>query len=391
MGTVEAAPARSLKTTLLERARAVDWVPWIESLKLVITTRVIFFILAYAGTWLFATSTTGPPTDGFLDTWTRWDAVHFIHIADYGYRGPQSDTHATAFFPLFPLLERTGSLIGVSAAAMGMVISGISSVVAGTFLYRLAQEEIGDGSGRSALLYLLLFPTSVFLIAPYSEALFLAGAIPAFYYARRKQWLMVGLPAAVAVGARAAGIFLLAGLFVEFLRHKDFKLDNVLNAATGLLLGGLPLLAYGVFLARVTGNPLHFLVDQSAGWGRNFVGPVSAFMNTWNTWNSSYFTNWMFAWRLEIVTALAGAGVTIWAMIKKEWGYATYMGLGLAALVTSSWYYSIPRVVLTWFPIALFMAGATAGKDRAHELVLLTLAPIAALGVLLYTRNIWFF
>ena len=388
---MEATRQRSLFAALGEKARAIEWTPWIESIKVVVTTRLVFFVLAYAGSWLFATSTTGPPTDSFLETWTRWDAVHFQHIADFGYRGPRSDTHATAFFPLFPLLERTGSLIGLSAPAMGMVISAISSVVAGAYLWRLGEEELGEGAGRNALLYLLLFPTAVFLIAPYSEALFLAGAIPAFYYARNGRWLAVGLPAAVAVGARAAGVFLLAGLFVEFLRRREFSMDNVLNGLTALLMGGLPLLAYGVFLERVTGNALHFLVSQSAGWGRNFVGPVAAFQNTWNTWNASYFTNWMFAWRLEIVTAIAGAGLTAWALMKKEWGYAMYIGLALGVLITSSWYYSIPRVALTWFPVALFLAGATVGNPRRHELALLAMAPLAGLGVLLYTRNIWFF
>ena len=96
--------------------------------------------------------------------------------------------------------------------------------------YRLAEEEIGrgaglagphetNGAGRRASLYLLFFPTAVFLVAPYSESLFLAGAIPAFYYARRKRWIMAGMFAAVAMGARAAGIFLLFGLLVEFVRQ----------------------------------------------------------------------------------------------------------------------------------------------------------------------------
>ena len=391
MGTLEAAPRRSLATAVLDRARAIDWVPWIESAKVMLTTRLVFFMLAYAGTWLFATGSTGPPTEGFLQTWTRWDAVHFVHIADYGYRGPDSDTHATAFFPFFPLLERFGSWFGMSSAMAGLVVAAIASVVAGAYLYRLAEEELGEGAGRRALLYLAVFPTAVFLVAPYSEPLFLAGAIPAFYYARRSRWLAVGIPAAVAVGARAAGVFLLAGLAIEFLKRRNFSLDNTLNALTGLLLGGLPLLAYGVFLARVTGDPFHFLASQRAGWGREFVGPVAAFMNTWNTWNSSYFTNWMFAWRLEIVTAIVGFALVVWALAKREWGYASYMGLGLAALVTSSWYYSIPRVVLTWFPVMLFMAAATRGREKRHEVMLLGLVPLAAMGVLLYTRNIWFF
>ena len=371
--------------------RDIDWVPWWESLKAVAITRTIFIVLAYFGSWMFSTDTTGPPKAGFLDLWTRWDALHFVNIAEHGYFGAQSASHSAAFFPLFPLLERALGVFGIELALAGMIVSAISTVVAGAYLYRLAEEELGEGLGRRATLYMCLFPTAVFLVAPYTEPLFLAGAIPAFYYARRGRWLVAGLPAAVAVGARAAGIFLLAGLLVEFLRQRKFTLDNTLNGITALLLGALPLLAYGVYLARAAGDPFQFLTAQSEGWGRNFVGPVAAFLNTWHTWNPSYFTNWMFAWRLEIVAALIGLALVIWALVKKEWAYATYMGLGLGALVTSSWYYSIPRMLLTWFPVMLFLVAFTKDSPRRHEIALLTLTPVACLGVLLYTRNIWFF
>ncbi len=377
--------------SLASRVRAIDWTPWRESAKAVGITRLVFFVLGYAGVWLFATESTGPPEVSFLDMWKRWDAEHFISIAEHGYLGPNSDTNATAFFPLLPLAIRTLGWFGINYTLAGLLITAVSSIVAGAYLYRLAEEEIGEGSGRNAVIYLLLFPTAVFMIAPYTEPVFLAGAIPAFYYARNKRWLAVGIPAAVAVGARAAGIFLLVGLAIEFIRQRDYSMDSVLNALTGILMGGLPLLAYGVFLARAAGDPWHFLEAQRIGWGRELVGPVASFQNTWGTWNSSYFTNWMFAWRLEIISALLGATLVIWALLKKEWGYAAYMGLGLAALVTSSWYYSIPRMLLTWFPVILFLTAFTHGKDRRHEFALLALAPLAGLGVLLYTQNIWFF
>src|SRR5688500_12994024 len=145
MGTLEATSDRSAFASLAERVKAIDRVPWIESLKVVLVTRIVFFVLAYAGSWLFATGTTGPPTESFIEMWTRWDAVHFEHIADFGYLGPRSDTHATAFFPLFPMLEGTGAVIGLSAPAMGMIISAIACVVAGAYLYRLGEEDLGEG------------------------------------------------------------------------------------------------------------------------------------------------------------------------------------------------------------------------------------------------------
>ncbi|HZK52083.1 MAG TPA: mannosyltransferase family protein, partial [Actinomycetota bacterium] len=195
---------------------------WSEALKLVAFTRAIFLGVAYLAA-SFLAATDGSSDVGVLDMWTRWDARHFLEIAEFGYTDPRTDPHATAFFPLWPLLIRAFSATGLSPALAAMLMSAAASVVAVAYLYRLAEEEPQNGgagsagpqnggAGRRASLYLLFFPSAVFLVAPYSESLFLAGAIPAFYYARRGRWLVSGALAAVAMGARAAGAFLLVGL-----------------------------------------------------------------------------------------------------------------------------------------------------------------------------------
>ena len=372
---------------LLSSARA-----WKESIVIALIARSVFIPIAIAAAWLLMTVDLGPPQTGVLDMWRRWDAHHFLTIAEYGYTAPESDAHAAAFFPAFPLAVRLLIAVGFSPVLGGLIVAALSSVVAGYFLYRLAASEFGPEAGRRALVYLALFPTAVFLIAPYSESLFLAGAIAAFYFARRSSWHLVGLPAAVAMGARAAGLFLLIGLAFEFLRQKDFSKLRVTNASLSLAVGLLPLLAYGAFLARAMGDPFEFITHQQQGWGRTFVGPVASFMNTWNTWNSAdYPTNWLLAWRVEIVAAAAGLAVVVWAALKREWGYAAFMGSMLLALMTSTWYYSIPRMLLSMFPIVLFLSEAAKTRPALHEWLIVAFAPMATLGVVVYTQGIWFY
>ena len=133
----------------------------------------------------------GPITEGFLDIWARWDARHFVIVAELGWVDPDVlAARPAAFFPLYPLAIRALIALGITPVARRA--SGrldIATWVACAFLIKLAEEELGGGAGRRAALYLLVFPTAVFLAAPYSEALFLAGAIPAFYFARRGRWL----------------------------------------------------------------------------------------------------------------------------------------------------------------------------------------------------------
>ncbi|MEA2505761.1 MAG: hypothetical protein QOH48_379 [Actinomycetota bacterium] len=351
---------------------------------------MIFFGVGLSASWFLADSR-GPHVEGFFAIWDRWDASLFMRISAYGYTGPSTDQHATAFFPLFPLLVRGGSKLGLNPIGVGLLISSVASLIAFAYLFRLGEEEVGEGAGRRAVLYLAFFPTAVFLVAPYSEALFLAGAIPAFYYARRSRWLLVALPTAVAVGARFAGCFLVLGLVVEFLRQRHFSFRVVRRAALALVLGLVPLVAYSIFLQRVKGDALYYFVDQRNGWGRKLTSPLTAFRATWGTWNTNQPTNWIFAWRVEILAAVAGVLFVLWALGKREWGYATFMAAMMASVLASSWYFSIPRMLVSLFPIPLLLAGFSLRSDTRHEILLLAMASFAMLGVVVYTRGAWFF
>ena len=349
--------------------------------------------------------------------WTRWDARHFLEIAEFGYTDERSDPHATAFFPLWPLLIRALSATGLSPAFAAMVLSTAASVVAVAYLYRLAEEELGRGAGsagpqeqggagwagpqeqgaagRRASLYLLFFPSAVFLVAPYSESLFLAGAIPAFYYARHQRWLASGACAAVAMGARAAGAFLLVGLLLEFVRQRDFSGATLRRGLAAGVVALLPLLAFAAYLWQVRGDPLYFFTDQRLGWGRELSGPLEALRATWGATRvdagEGALTNFVIGWRVEIVAVALGMLSVVWALVKREWGYAGFMGVLLASLMTSSIYLSVPRMLLSMFPIVLFLAEWTGRDAKRHETVLLSFAAIATLGVVAFTRQAWFY
>ena len=394
MGPAEAAaapPRTSVAKRVLER---VDRVAIVEALRVTTVSRLAFFAVAYAASWLLNESE-GPLTIGFLEIWTRWDGIHFTDIATHGYFAPEVHPEAVAFFPLFPLIIDALGKLGIEARLAAMLITFVASAVAGTYLYRLAEKDVGEGAGRRALLYLFLFPTAVFLVAPYSEAVFLAGAVAAFYYARQGRWYFVAIPAAVAMGARLAGIFLLAGLIVEFLRQRDFTLERIAGALLSFAVGTLPLLMYGVFLSRSTGDFMEFKDAQYRGWGRMVVSPVESFLATWNTWNTTlnatHPANWLFAWRLEIFAAAVGLFFVAWACLRREWGYAVYMFATLATLMTSTWYFSIPRMLLSLFPIPILLAHYTHDNPERHQNVLLVTAPLATLGVIIFTQGKWFF
>jgi hypothetical protein len=360
---------------------------WLQAVYLVLGTRVLLMAIAYAAGWYLAADGSAAPS---VAMWDRWDGSILMRIARLGYT-EAADPHATAFFPGFPLLLKpfAGSATAVLYAAL--LINAIASIVAVRYLLLLGEEDAGESGGRRAAVYLLLFPTAVFLIAPYSEALFLAGATGAFYFARRGSWALAAVPLAVATATRAAGLFLIVGLVCEFVRRRHEAADAV-KAVAALVVGMAPMLAYFAYLMRIEGTPMAYLSAQRIGWSREFVGPVESLLQTWAAaMNGTAPTNWLLAWRFEIVAALIGVGFTIWAARKREWGYAAYMGTTMAALVTSTWYFSIPRMLLGLFPIYLVIASATLRRPVFHEVVMVSSGSLAVLGVVVFTQGAWFF
>lgn len=370
---------------------AGKFTPWRTAVAVTLTTRAVFFAVAFAASW-YLTSSGPTPGEGVFDIWSRWDAALFRRVAEFGYTDPRTEPHATAFFPLFPLLMKGLHGVGIPWVGAGLLISTAATIVATAFLYRLADEEIGGDAGRNAVLYLSFFPTAVFLVAPYSEALFLAGAVPAFFYARRARWELVALPAAVAVASRAAGAFVLFGLLLEFVRGRNFRMRPAARASAALAAGALPLLVYAAYLERVKGDAFYFFTDQRLGWYREFTGPLESLRATFDAvLNEGNPANWRFAWAVEIVAAAAGVAFVVWAVARREWGFAGFMGATLAALVTSTWYFSIPRMLVSFFPVALLLARVTARNPRLHEYLMIGLVPVATLGVVVFTRSAWFY
>ena len=108
--------------------------------------------------------------------------------------GQQSNV---AFFPLYPNLIRVVHyLVPLSGDAgwllVGITVSNAALVVALIYLYQLVRLDFDQSTAARTVLYLCVFPTTLFLSAVYSESLFLALIVSAFYYARSGRWLVVG-------------------------------------------------------------------------------------------------------------------------------------------------------------------------------------------------------
>src|SRR5947208_15403446 len=80
----------------------------------------------------------------------------------------------------------------------GVLISNLALLVALIYLASVVAIDHDAAAGTRAALYLLVFPTSVFLAVVYPESLLIALSIGAVYHARRGQWLAAAVLGVVA-------------------------------------------------------------------------------------------------------------------------------------------------------------------------------------------------
>jgi hypothetical protein len=354
-------------------------------------TRVAVFTASLVGVW----GLSGKPGDalpGWLFRWDRWDAQLFTKVAQFGYQGyPEHypDRGVVAFFPGLPAVERGLHVFGLGYRAAGLLVSLFAGAVACAAMARIARLEGGDGRlPAHAVLALLLSPYAVFLAAGYSEALFLALALPAWLAARRGGWQLAGCLCALSCFVRITGVFLAIALVVEYVvQHRA----RIRPDAAWLMVPGLALLTLLVHQHEVTGDWLGWQHAQRDVWGRRFTNPVGAFHTTWRGafGESGLTAEYTWSFRAEILAVLVGLALTCWLLWRRRWAESTYVGLQVATLATSSFYLSVARASLLWWPLWIGLAQLGLRRPALRTGYVAVSAPIMLVMVVVFTQGRW--
>lgn len=334
-----------------------------------------------------------PGWHNLFTAWERWDALWFLRIATGGYM--EGDGSA-AFFPLYPLLIRGLSVvIGGHPYAAALIISNASYFAAMVFVYRLTDLEFDPQWARRTVLYMSIFPTSFFFFAPYSESTFLLFAAGSLLAARRGRWLYAGAAGALAAATRSIGITLAVPLAIEAIMQVRARTEDRakmtfmgLASAASVAVGTL---AYLFFWYRMNGDPLTPLSAQG-GWQREFRfpwesiagGTREAFRFVGSYPGGYHQLDW-----LLVVVALVAA---TWVVLKARPMYGAYVALGLVIPMSLIFggrpFMSLPRFLLTSFPIFWALAWAS-WRFNAHTAIVAVSA--AGLGLLTVLFVNWYF
>lgn len=326
--------------------------------------------------------------------WERWDAIWFLRIATGGY--VEGDGSA-AFFPLYPLLIRGLSfVIGGHPLAAALLISNACFLGALVFVYRLTMIEFDDvTTARRSVVYLAIFPTAFFFLAPYSESLFLLAVAGSLLAARTGRWPLAGICGALAAATRSVGVILVVPLAIEaWLQTSDDqegrlrKLAGPLAWSLSVTVGTLSYLGYWQLRTGDAGTPL----DAQNGWLREFAlpweslveGSRQAFRFVGQYPGGYHEVDWL----LLFVAMIAA----VWVALHVRASYVAYVALSVSIPLMLVFggrpFMSLPRFLLPVFPLFWAMA-ALARRYRAHTLIVA--ASAAGLGVLTLLFVNWYF
>lgn len=366
-----------------------------EVLWLYLLTRVAVWMTAYGAGWLFPADSRAHTAASALAPFQRWDWGHFLHVARDGYfpgsAGPTTDgwDNREAFFPGFPLLLRAVHGVGPSWAAAGLLISLVAGAVAVLALARVAESYLPHpDAGRRAVLFLLLSPCAVFLAVGYSEALFLAFALPAWLAARRGRWPLAAALAALATTVRISGLFLAAAIAVQFVLVTRAR--GGWRPLPWLALPALPAALYAWYLYAHTGDWMAWQHAQERGWYRTFHPPWEAWGNTWHAaFSGAHPTGYAFMFRAELVAMVVGVALFGRLLARRHWPEASYLALNLWALGTSYWYMSLPRATLLWWPLWVTLAAWSLRSRRFTTTYLCLVGPLSTVFALTFLTGRW--
>uniref|UniRef100_A0A8D0HHP6 GPI mannosyltransferase 2 n=1 Tax=Sphenodon punctatus TaxID=8508 RepID=A0A8D0HHP6_SPHPU len=202
---------------------------------------------------------------------SRWDAEHFLFIAEHGYLYE----HNYAFFPLYPLSLRAMAevvlwpLQGVLRLRSRLLLSAVLlnatfSVLASAVLYELGHVVLR--CRKLAFLSATLFclsPANVFMAAAYSESMFALLAFSAMWQLEGRQLWTSGLLFSLAASVRSNGVINAGFIVYSQTKHLAFQLQAGAGCGVKLpqILGRFSSLAASVVLT-FAGVSLPFALFQ---------------------------------------------------------------------------------------------------------------------------------
>jgi len=347
-------------------------------------------VLALKGLVLFAATlsigTLFDQSETWHTLWNRWDATHYLKLAENGYTATGDGRFSIVFYPLYPWLVRAFAFVCQSYFGAALLVSGAASICAAVLLRRLVELDEPAKVARLTVWFLLIFPTAYFLHIGYTESLFLALVLGSLMAARTQWWALAGVLAAFASLTRVNGLLLVPTLLVEaWLQYRQTRRIDwrwLWIAATGLGFATYLFLNY-----RVTGDPFAFSPIMQEHWYKKLTVPWVGIRDVWLRIPSFNLTEGLHEFIFIVFSFLC----TVWCWIKLRPSYAVWMTFNWLLINSTTYVVSVPRYCLTLFPIFIIFARFAAARPLAGRIMTAVSLLLLALFATKFAHGTWAF
>ncbi len=317
------------------------------------TTRISIVVVALISTLIIEKGKFFKPINSILDLFYRWDSGWYLNIISKGYTYIPDKESSVAFFPLYPMIIKVISAITSHPKIVGFIVSNIALLIACYYLYKLVQVEYDQSTATQTIILMLIAPVSFFFSIMYTEGLFLALTISAFYYARKKNWLVASIIGFFVALTKVTGVFIFIPILMEYLQiswtslKPNFRI--IKKDMLWLLLIPAGLGTYMTYLYAKFGDPIAFY-HAYAAWGSKLVLATTTFELA-AAKNYTFYKILFFA--IVIITLLE---IIYCIKCKIRLSYVTYCILLFIIFISSSLLDSILRYTSILFPLYMGLA-----------------------------------
>jgi hypothetical protein len=311
---------------------------------------------------------------------TTWDARQYLDIAAHGY---EVGAERNAFYPLWPMCIRGGSLLtGGNDVLSAYVLANVFSLIGLLLFHRLVWERHGLPLANRAMLLLLVYPGSIFFCFPYTEPLFLLLLMLCLDRLSRETVGAAAVAAFLLPLTRPIGIFILPVIAWHLICRR-----SRLRSYSLCIAPVLGYLAYLGIMYHYTGSPFagyeaqeRFPTHPSLGQISDLAGFARSFLS--------------FEWRHTIEHSFIDRVVFVSFLISLYWiirlDAAYYLYAILAGLIPalSASMASYTRYSALVFPLFIVWA-QFARKTRSLPFLLMLFFAVQCVFLLLHVAGRW--
>ena len=324
---------------------------------------------------------------GLLDTYMQWDARNYFRIATGGYSFyvENGEFPTLAFFPLYPWIIKVLNVFIQNMTLSGLIVSFLAYSGACAYMYNLMSFDYSKQTAIRAIVFISVFPHSLFFGTMMNESMLLMTAMATLYYIRRHDWIKAGIFGALASMSRLAGIMLIIPATVEWIEHyeiisllrkKSFSevWQLIYKKALWIILMFLGTFVYLACNYHTTGEWFKFLEYQEMFWNNDTVywgESLSTILQY--VGNEKSFT--LFAiWLPELISIVFVATLLIYGIRRTRNLYTSFLVVYMIINMSMSWPLSIARYMTCAIPAFMILSDFSERHKWTEHLITATMA-----------------